>query len=178
MLFWRNGKRKSAAPASSSEVEDQARAEASQQILAKRSKLGVAQEAILTKDLAELAAADRAKVKRLEAKVLGSGRMSGANPSPDESVGDIIVCDDYNVHPPSGWSKTAVGLGSLLAGVATAVGIWWAARDLGKGAVVPPATKVQEWWEVREKQQPDGTWKETGRVKLRARPDGTIEEVK
>lgn len=175
MLFWRNGKRKSAAPASSSEVEDQARAEASQQILAKRSKLGVAQEAILTKDLAELAAADRAKVRRLEDKVLGSQRV---NPSPDESVGDIIVCDDYSVNRPSGWSKTAVGVGSLLAGAATAVGIWWAARDPGKGTIIPPATKAQEWWEVREKQQLDGTWKETGRVKLRARPDGTIEEVK
>ncbi|MGH2620635.1 MAG: hypothetical protein ACRDHG_08715 [Anaerolineales bacterium] len=158
-------------PVSSSELEDLARAEATQQILAKRAKLGVAQEAILTKDLAELAVADRAKVKQLEAKVLGSrAAKQGA-----EDVGDIIVCDDYNVNRPSGMSKTAVGIGATLAGAAAAAGIWWATREPAKPS---PATKTQEWYEVREKQQPDGSWKETGRVKLRRKPDGSIEEVK
>jgi len=175
VLFWRNDDRKSAQPASSSDLEDLARAEASQQILAKRSKLGVAQEAILTKDLAVLAAADRQKVKRLEDKVLGQP----LSPNPEDPVGDIIVCDDYNVNRSTGWSKTAVGVGSVLAGAVTAAGIWWGTRDHGKEIVTPtPApAQAQEWWEVHERQQPNGTWKETERVKWRRLPDGSIQQM-
>jgi len=178
VLSWLPGWRKSGLPASASDKEEAARAEALQQILAKRSKLGVAQEAILTRDLAELAVADRAKVRQLEQRVLGMG----GNPKPDDPVGDIIVCDDYNVNRSIGVSRPLVLAAAALTGLTAAGLIWYANKDAGSRPPDPamPATaaKVHEWWEVKEIKQPDGTWKETGRVKLRARPDGTIEQVK
>lgn len=96
--------------------------EAREALLEKASKLEVARQAILTQDLAELAAADREKVRRLEEKrIFGQENPPVANGDP---VGDIIVCDDYrrNDQPRPAASRAwpmAAGIamaGGLIAG--------------------------------------------------------------
>ena len=75
---------------------EKAIAEAAQQYLAKEAKLAVASEAVMVQDLQALAAADREKVRGLEAKRLWQGVPQNNG---DTMPGNIIVCDDYNVNP-------------------------------------------------------------------------------
>jgi hypothetical protein len=162
-------------------------AEAAESLLAKQAKLELAQQAILTQDLNSLAAADRARVRLLEAKHLGKTAVPRAGGQGDDVPGDIIICDDYcNVKTPA-WSKLFIILLMVLAGLAVAgLAAWLWLRPVPPQPPVPVpgpdkpvvAPAVQEWWEVNEVKQPDGTWREVSRRRLRLTPDGKVEEVK
>lgn len=102
--------------------------EARQSLLDKSSKLEVARQAILTQDLAELAKADRDKVKRLEEKRLFGG---DAMPKDDET---IIVCDDYRYNDPPAPVPQASPVWPIALGILGAGGILASALYLMKPA--------------------------------------------
>lgn len=77
-------------------------------LLNKGSKLRLAREAVLAQDLAELARADREKVRRFEEQRLFGGKAAAVA---DEPVGDIIVCDDYHRNDPPVSVGAAVSVG-------------------------------------------------------------------
>ena len=104
---------------------EKAIAEAAQQYLAKEAKLAVASEAVMVQDLQALAAADREKVRSLEAKRLWQGVPKNSG---DTMPSNIIVCDDYNVNPApqkggNKWIPWVVAGILGLGGVGTGFGI-------------------------------------------------------
>ena len=109
------------------------------------------------------------------------GKQASAEAQGDD-VGDIIIADDYcSIKSTNGVSWKALLLTGLLgtgflAGAALVA--WLLLRDVKKDVVMQPAARSREFWEIQEKQLPDGTWKETGRRKLRAAVDGSMMEVK
>lgn len=142
---------------------------AADSLLAKSAKLEVARQAILTQDLQALAQADREKVRRLEERLLFAGQPAS---KAGDDVGDIIVCDDYtanrNSAPQSNLPKILLGLTGL---VAAAAGTGVAIQQHGKTAGDPPPPAAvapgQAYDAVYERQQPDGTWKEFKRERLK-----------
>lgn len=127
------------APPAAKEVIDLAMAESVQQYMANQAKLDVAQAAILTQDLRQLAAADREKVRLIEQKHLWGGlppASGGAGSARGtDMAGDIIVCDDYQPNHQSG-----NGLGKVLVaavgGAALVVGGLLAYQVVAKPASV------------------------------------------
>ena len=81
-------------PSSSKDPVEQAR----DNLLNKASKLELAQQAILTQHLGEIARDDVEGVRQLKAKYLGGqgGQGQGGADVKGDDVGDIIVCDDYH----------------------------------------------------------------------------------
>ena len=144
-------------PHSQSPVE-----EAADALLNKGSKLLLARGAVLTQDLQALAAADRAKVRRLEDKLVFGEAPAPVAGTTGADVGDIIVCDDYTVHPPPLGKPPGNGLkntllaAALLAGGAVAAGTAW------------QALRPQPSYDaVTYEQSPDGTWKEVKRERIK-----------
>ena len=176
LSFWRkDGKNSQTDPVSQSIMG------AAESLLNKEAKLELAQRAIMTQDLQALAAADRAAAQQLRNKHMGKQASAGGS---GDDVGDLIICDDYcNIKaPPRSRLMTALAGAGVAAPLMAAAGLatWLALGPvLGRreSAVQPPAA-AHEWWQIEEVKQPDGTWKELGRKKLRARPDGSIEEMK
>lgn len=160
-------------------------AEAEAAVLNKQSKLELARQAALTQDLAELARADREKVRRLEEQKLFGGQR-GPGGSEGDPVGDIIVCDDYrrNEAPrPAAriWpAAVTAALAGALPTAALAAVLLRQPPPQQQPAPAPPAKAEQppapppgpcpparDWDAIYEEKQPDGSWKQIKRERLR-----------
>ena len=135
---------------------------AADSILNKASKLEIAREAILTQDLQALGVADRLKVKRLEDKLLFGGK---ATQEARDDVGDIIVCDDYSANRSGKAPALALAAATLLAGAAGTAYLVHKPEPVGQPAT--PAAKRAEYDAVTRELQPDGSWKEIKRERLK-----------
>ena len=141
---------------------------AADSLIAKSSKLEVAHQAVLLQDLQALAADDRRKVRKLEAlKLFGGVEQTG-----EEDVGDIIVCDDYtanrNSAPQSNLPKIIMALTGMVAaagGAAVAANHWSKPAEVKAPASVPSDSQAYD--AIYEQQQPDGSWKEIRRERLK-----------
>ena len=176
LQFWREGDKTAREDPIAKSV-----AQAAESLLGKEAKLNLAREAILTEDLRHLAKADRAAVQRLREKVMGKAAAPAGGQGDD--VGDLIIADDYCQIKSTNISwkpllALALLLTALLGGVILAAWLFLMA-PVGSLSPAKPAVPpvAQQWWEVEETRQPDGTWKETGRKKFRL-ADGKAEEVK
>ena len=138
---------------------------AADSLLAKTAKLEAARQAVLTQDLQALAAADRAKVKRLEDKLLFQGQPG---PAMGEDVGDIIVCDDYTNHAPT---VRSLGIPLAVAGLvlaAVAIAAWLLAdRKPVIVTPVPVAPSSVQYERIHERQRPDGSWEVISREPIK-----------
>lgn len=79
--------------------------QAEEALLAKGSKIDLAQKAVYLKNLADIAHDDVSDVRKLKAKHLGPefAMANGAGGGgAEDGMGDVIVCDDYHHHHNNG----------------------------------------------------------------------------
>jgi hypothetical protein len=202
---------------SSADQTDLAIANAAESLVSKQSKIQLANEAVMIRDLQELATADRSRAQRLADKYMPpatNGTTSGTKTAAAQGAdvpGNIIICDDYDASqitpapaaPPPASSNTTPWTVATLTAALAGLGLGSAYVAMNKAPATtppaavapanpttpapltsPPATSVttkpagpQQWWQITEVQQADGSWKETGRVKLQANPDGSVQQV-
>lgn len=92
-------------PVENSDMQDPVEA-AKDNLLNKAGKLELAQQAVLTQHLAEIAKDDVEDVRKLKANKLGGAfampnQSKGNTDGVEDGVGNIIVCDDYIHNNPS-----------------------------------------------------------------------------
>lgn len=102
----------------------------------------------------------------------------------EADMGDINIDSPTQVHhhyPAKAvlWPWLVVGAAILSGG---GLGAWAFTRPASSpagptGSGVPAAAAPAEFYQIDQTQNPDGSWTETGRRKVRLNPDGSVTEV-